>query len=554
VAFVVPSLRRVLLAALFTLLQACVVSGQTPAFGPGVTNGVVRDTRITEASGIVASRQNPGVLWTHNDSGFPGTVFALQTNGAVLALCTVPNTFSGDFEDIAIGPGPLPDMQYIYLGDIGDNFATRSQIRVLQIPEPAIYSYQSNAQPLFVAYGSREIVLTYPDGAHDAESLMIDPRSGDLFVATKETNSCNLYQATRAQLAAGTNVELTYVEGVSFRSASAGDISSDGSLLALRRSNRADVWQRRSDQTVSNAFLGASTRVPVIGTPLEPNGEGIGFDANGQGYYTISEGFNPSIYYFPRTDSGKPREPITFVPPGASWQYLDDGTDQGIEWRAGDFDDSFWFQGAGQFGYGQGDEQTQLYAGYDLGKITTTYFRNQFSVGSLSGVTNIVMRLCFNDGIAVYLNGQELWRRNLAADATFDLPALADRSPWQNIWWSVPVDPALLVNGVNTLAVEVHRFAPDGPDLSFDLQLVEGRLEASTAFSAVPQRNGDTFQLPLSGQPGRFVGLEGSLDLVNWELIAETTLDSAGKGVLETSAANSAEFYRIQSPYSDPKP
>jgi len=553
VSFVVPW-RSAGFAALFGLLQSGVVRAQTPVFGSGVTNGVVGDTRITEASGIVASRQNPGVLWTHNDSGFPGTIFALSTNGATLGLYGVPNVYSGDFEDIAIGPGPVPGLQYIYLGDIGDNFSTRSNIRVFQIPEPSIYSYESNAPLLSLAYGSREINLSYPDGAHDAESLMIDPRSGDLFIATKETNSCNLYQATRAQLAAGTSVELTYVEGVNFRSASAGDISADGSLLALRRSNRADVWRRSSSQTVSNAFLGSSTRVNVIGTPTEPNGEGLGFEANGQGYFTISEGFNPSIYYFPRTDSGKPRVPTTFIPSGSTWRYLDDGSDQDVAWQLTDFDDSFWPEGAGQFGYGQGDEQTLTYFGYDFAKITTTYFRKQFTINSLAGITNVVMRLCFNDGIAVYLNGKELYRRNLPGDAHFDAAAVADRSPWQNIWWTAPVDPSSLQVGQNTLAVEVHRFAPDGPDLSFDLQLLEGRLEQPVCFSAAPHRIGDNFRLALSGPPGALARVEASLDLLNWDVAGEAILDSAGTAVIDWPADDAAEFFRIQSPYPDPKP
>ena len=122
----------------------------------------------------------------------------------------------------------------------------------------------------------------------------------------------------------------------------------------------------------------------------EPNGEGLGFEANGQGYFTISEGFNPSIYYFPRTDSGKPRVPTTFIPPGSTWRYLDDGTDQDVPWQMTDFDDSFWPEGAGQFGYGQGDEQTLTYFGYDFAKITTTYFRKQFTINSLAGITNVL--------------------------------------------------------------------------------------------------------------------------------------------------------------------
>ena len=82
----------------------------TPTFAAGISNGMVTTSEIIEASGIIASRQNPGVLWTHNDSSFPGSVFALSTNGALLARYFVPGVFGGDFEDISFGPGSAPDL------------------------------------------------------------------------------------------------------------------------------------------------------------------------------------------------------------------------------------------------------------------------------------------------------------------------------------------------------------------------------------------------------------------------------------------------------------
>ena len=114
-------------------------------FANAVEFGTVTAPEITEASGIVASRQNPGVLWTHNDSGYPGSVFALSTNGTLLGRYYLPTVFYGNFEDIAIGPGASPEHHYVYLADIGDNFAARSSVRVLRFPEPAMYSYFSNS-------------------------------------------------------------------------------------------------------------------------------------------------------------------------------------------------------------------------------------------------------------------------------------------------------------------------------------------------------------------------------------------------------------------------
>ena len=100
-------------------------SGRGQSFSSAVEFGTVTAPEITEASGIVASRQNPGVLWTHNDSGYPGSVFALSTNGTPLGRYYIPTVFYGNFEDIAVGPGSSPEHQYIYLADIGDSRRTK---------------------------------------------------------------------------------------------------------------------------------------------------------------------------------------------------------------------------------------------------------------------------------------------------------------------------------------------------------------------------------------------------------------------------------------------
>ena len=117
---------------------------QAALFSPRGAVGIVNNDNIYEASGLAVSRRNPGVIWIHNDEGFGGTVFAVATNGAYLGDYRVSGAGSGDFEDIAIGPGPVPELDYVYLGDIGDNFSRRSSVVVYRFPEPAVYLSQSN--------------------------------------------------------------------------------------------------------------------------------------------------------------------------------------------------------------------------------------------------------------------------------------------------------------------------------------------------------------------------------------------------------------------------
>ena len=537
-------------AICFCVVSVTILRAQTPTFSSGTIIGSVSATEISEASGIVASRQNPGVLWTHNDSTYPGTVFALSTNGNLLGTWAVPGASFGDYEDIAIGPGPSPNLQYIYLGDIGDNSSIRSQIRVFQIPEPAFYAYESNSPISFTAVGARTIVMTYPDGPHNAEALLVDPWYGDLYIATKLTNSANIYQATRAQLESGDPVQLTLLQTLTnIRSVSAGDISSDGRLIALRRPGRGEVWVRQPGQSVRDALDLSSVRIPVIGQPTEPNGEALGFHPTGLGYYTVSEGFNQPIYFFSRTDAGVPAQPRVFIKPGEKWRYLVGGDDLDPSWRGTNFVDYSWSEGPAQLGYGQGDEQTVIGYGDPVAKLTTSYFRKTFDVASLSSLTNIALRLCFNDGIAIYLNGAEVWRHNLAADADSETLASADRREWQNVWWSVPLDPASLHEGQNTIAVELHRYLSEGNDLSFDLQLLEGSVDLPAHFTAAPQITNGVCRLSLAGPNGTLVKIESSNDLNSWASAGQTALATNGSGIFEEPfGTNVTHFFRVTTP------
>jgi hypothetical protein len=102
-------------------------------------------------------------------------------------------------------------------------------------------------------------------------------------------------------LAQGGTVQLTQVGTFSFATPSAGDISPTGREILIRNEDTALLYQRGENQTVAQALAGNPIVAKVIGTPTEANGEAIAFDANGNGYFTISEGSNPRLYYFHRT-------------------------------------------------------------------------------------------------------------------------------------------------------------------------------------------------------------------------------------------------------------
>ncbi len=164
----------------------------------------------------------------------------------------------------------------------------------------------------------------------------------------------------------------------------------------------------------------------------------------------------------------------TLVPTGATWKYLDNGSNQDTAWRATSFNDSTWPSGPAQLGYGDSDEATTLGFGPDINnKFITSYFRRAFNVTDASLFTSITLRLLRDDGAVVYLNGVEVWRSNMPGGTVGHLtPAsVAIGGVDEATFVQTTISPALLVNGTNVLAVELHQSGGTSSDISFDLHL-----------------------------------------------------------------------------------
>jgi photosystem II stability/assembly factor-like uncharacterized protein len=162
------------------------------------------------------------------------------------------------------------------------------------------------------------------------------------------------------------------------------------------------------------------------------------------------------------------------VPRRSSWSYWDRGGDLGVAWRAESFDDGAWARGAGPLGYGESYLGTTIgYGGDAAHKHVTTYFRTQFTLANPAAVTAIRGDLMFDDGVVVYLNGQEIGRAALPT-GTLTAATLASGHEAGNAYRSYDwtAQKPHLHAGVNTIAVEIHQQASSSSDLVFDLGLV----------------------------------------------------------------------------------
>ena len=171
-----------------------------------------------------------------------------------------------------------------------------------------------------------------------------------------------------------------------------------------------------------------------------------------------------------------PAPPVSLVAKGSVWKYLDNGTDQGTAWRNPAFDDTAWASGAGQLGYGDGDEVTLVGYGPDPNaKYITTYFRRTVTVSNPAQFTSLLLNLLRDDGAVVYINGTEVFRTNLpdgAINAATLAPTAISGAEESTTYVQATFNALALVAGTNVIAVEIHQNAGTSSDISFDLELI----------------------------------------------------------------------------------
>jgi len=270
-------------------------------YAAGTIWGVTSTDLIAEASGLAMSAENPGVIWTHNDDGNDGHLYAFNTNGSYLGRYDF-NVNLSDVEDMALGRGPMAGQTYLYVADIGGaGFGNelRGSVRILRMPEPTVSLGQSSA-PARNLSGVERFTLSYPEqnADFDAEMMMLDPITGDLFVGTKQNSGARIYRVNLDGAANNAELDLEFVRTVPFSDASGGAISSDGRQIIIRREDAAQIWTRCDGESVGDALARAGTSIPVIGLPAEPNGEAIAFLPDGSGYLTVSDSEESPPFYF----------------------------------------------------------------------------------------------------------------------------------------------------------------------------------------------------------------------------------------------------------------
>jgi hypothetical protein len=278
---------RMLLLALAATAAGCNSDdvAPCPACPEPESPGTVETPALDELSGIAASGRHDDVLYAHNDSGDAARIFALSATGAHLASYTLAGATHEDWEDIA--QAPCDAGQCLYVGDIGDNDRQRSSYAIYVVVEPDTIELGNHE------IAAERVEFSYPDGSHDAETLLVHPRTGVVTIVTKaEDGPASVYALP--SLASGEALVATRVGELDPPDGSArftaGAVHPDATGVLLRTNARLFHWPLASGQTVADALAGPACELPLAS---ESQGEAVTWQAGA--IVTIGEGLNPPI-------------------------------------------------------------------------------------------------------------------------------------------------------------------------------------------------------------------------------------------------------------------
>ncbi|MEU8616505.1 WD40 repeat domain-containing protein [Streptomyces sp. NPDC048623] len=274
------------------------LAAAVPAVAADADQGfTIQDPRITESSGLAASRAHPGIYWTHNDQDAPLIYGVDSRTGETVATLTMKGVGTPrDMEAISVGPDGD-----IYVGDIGDNLdGSWNHVWIYRFPEPKELRDQT--------VRATQYDVKYADGPRNAEALMVHPKTGRVYVASKKENGAGLYAGPERLDPTRTNVfhrigDVPWVTDGAF--------SPDGTRLVLRGYLMAKeyAWEggRLADDGTS------------VGAPFQGQAESVTYTPDGSAFLFGAEGKDSRVVRVERASGpSSSSSPSSAKPTGAA--------------------------------------------------------------------------------------------------------------------------------------------------------------------------------------------------------------------------------------------
>ncbi len=265
---------------------------------PKVT-GKIESNEIKESSGIAASKCQTDVFWTHNDSGDEAFIFALNKKGEKLGTWKVAGAKNVDWEDIAEIKTPNGEC-VLYIGDIGNNTRVRDELTIYRVKEPQVSAENkssSKKNPL-ATESSEAVKFTYPDMRRDAETLMIHPVTGDIYILSKRLSGASAVYKLKSGFDLNKTNKLENLGDFSVPAIpngflTGGDISPDGKRVVI--CDYFNAYELVLPEKAKN-FDEIWKETPVIiEIGAREQGEAVGYSADGKSIFATSEKKNSPL-------------------------------------------------------------------------------------------------------------------------------------------------------------------------------------------------------------------------------------------------------------------
>ncbi|MCR9202183.1 MAG: hypothetical protein NXI04_26370 [Planctomycetaceae bacterium] len=257
--------------------------------------GTLDHELLSESSGIAASRNHPGHVWIHNDSGDEPHLYLVNPRGQLIAIVKLTGAVATDWEDMC--SFSIKGTHYLLIGDIGDNDHRRDGdrkplSRLYLIEEPKVP--RANGLPTITHPVRSFIDFTYEDGIFNCEGLAWDPIDKQALVLTKEApNKCGLYGVPLDMRRKRQQVKADRLASPFLPYVTALDVAPDGSELIVGSMFSGLRVQRAAGQSWKQAFAASAASVDL---PGRIQGETICYDPTGQWLYLNSEGRNQPLW------------------------------------------------------------------------------------------------------------------------------------------------------------------------------------------------------------------------------------------------------------------
>ncbi len=255
--------------------------------------GKIKSNEITESSGIAASKCQSDVFWTHNDSGDDAFIFALDNKGEKLGTWKVSGAKNRDWEDIAEIKTASGEC-FLYIGDIGNNTRTRDEFTIYRVKEPKVSAANRSSSKKDPAQteSSEAIKFTYPDMRRDAETLMVHPATGDIYILSKRLSGAAGIYKLKSDFDLNKSNKLENIGDLSVPAIpngflTGGDIAPDGKRVII--CDYFNAYELTLPETAQN-FDEIWKQTPmIVELGAREQGESVGYSMDGKSIFATSE-------------------------------------------------------------------------------------------------------------------------------------------------------------------------------------------------------------------------------------------------------------------------